>query len=1307
MTSHSRPALAIIRLESRREALPAFRRERILAKLRERLPAIADASARYVHFIATSAELSAIELDRLKALLDYGTGALAAPVGQLALVTPRVGTISPWSSKATDIARNCGLTAVQRIERTTAWWLDMPDTLDASSIARIGDLLHDRMTEQVGFELDVAGESLFQHSRPAPLMRVPVLARGRAALEEANRDMGLALSDEEIAYLLKSFSALGRDPNDIELMMFAQANSEHCRHKIFNATWSTADTRKPLTMFQMIRHTHERNPGAVLSAYSDNSAVIEGRDGQWFAPDPASRVYRFTDAPVDILMKVETHNHPTAIAPYPGAATGAGGEIRDEAATGRGARSKAGITGFSVSNLRVPGWLQPWELDYGSPARIATPLQIMLEGPIGAAAFNNEFGRPALCGYFRSFELRVGDATHGEVRGYHKPIMIAGGVGNIRREHVHKCEIPAGASIVVLGGPAMLIGLGGGAASSVASGHGDEDLDFASVQRDNPEMQRRCQEVINQCWQLGGQNPILSVHDVGAGGVSNAIPELVDASERGCELELRAIPNADPGMSPLEIWCNEAQERFVLAVDKASVQRFQSICERERCPFAVVGETTTARRLHMHDSLFDNSPIELPLELILGKPPAMHRTLGQPVPTCAELELGDLTVTDALRRVLCLPTVADKSFLITIADRSVSGLVARDQLVGPWQVPVADCAVTASDYRGFCGEAMAVGERTPVALIDAPASGRLAVGEALTNLAAAQIEDLSEVVLSANWMAAASHADEDTRLYDTVHAVGMELCPALGISVPVGKDSLSMKTVWEQDGTRHSVTAPTSLIVSAFAPVGDIRATLTPGLQDAAPTDLLLVDLGRGKNRLGGSALAQVHAQLGNEAPDLDHPEDLRELFALVHELNAAGKLLAYHDRSDGGLIVTLCEMAFAGHCGFSVTLDPLGADALDALYSEELGVVLQIARIDRETVLDAFGRTDELAKHVHVIGEACTGDQLLVRHHSRVVLDERRGPLHRLWSQTTWRMQRLRDNAECADEQYDQLLETDDPGLSPSLTFDPGVDTCAPYVNLARPRVAVLREQGVNGHVEMAAAFDRACFESVDVHMSDILSGAVALDEFRGLVACGGFSYGDVLGAGGGWASSVLYNSRARDQFSAFFDREDRFALGVCNGCQMMSLLKSIIPGAGHWPTFHRNRSEQFEARLVMCEVMPSASILTAGMAGTRLPTVVAHGEGRAVFEHEGADEAALTRGLVCLRYIDNHGRPASVYPANPNGSPGGITGLTNQDGRVTIMMPHPERVFRTVQHSWHPAEWNEDAPWLRMFRNARLWVS
>ncbi len=1284
-------------------ALSPFRLEKRLAILRQSVSAVTGLRAEFVHFV--DGVLTIHERELLDRLLQYGPATTEhhASGVPLFLVVPRPGTLSPWSSKATDIAHNCGLQRIRRIERGVAYYLDSERPLTDGELAMLKPLLHDRMTEAVlGPRDDPA--MLFAQAKPAPLATVDILGCKREALTVANRELGLALSDDEIDYLLDSFTRLKRNPTDVELMMFAQANSEHCRHKIFNADWIIDGARQSKSLFGMIRNTYQCHPANILSAYSDNAAVMAGFSAGRFFPDSADGEYRYHAEAVHILMKVETHNHPTAISPFPGAATGSGGEIRDEGATGRGAKPKAGLCGFSVSHLRIPDFVQPWERDYGKPGRIVSALDIMLEGPIGAAAFNNEFGRPNLAGYFRAFEE---DDPDGQRRGYHKPIMIAGGLGNIREPHVHKAELPPGTAIVVLGGPAMLIGLGGGAASSMATGSSHADLDFASVQRGNPEIQRRAQEVIDRCVALGDANPILSVHDVGAGGLSNAVPEIVHGADRGGHFELREVPNDDPGMSPMQIWCNEAQERYVLAIAAKRLEAFKAFCARERCPYAVIGTATAQAELMVADRQFANRPVDLPMDVLFGKPPKMLRDVGHATVTARPFDGRGIECADAVARVLRFPAVADKSFLITIGDRTVTGLVCRDQMVGPWQVPVSDVAVTATSFDVYTGEAMAMGERTPLAVLNAPASGRMAVGEALTNIAAARISQISDVKLSANWMAAAGHVGEDARLFDTVRAVGMALCPALSIAIPVGKDSLSMKTVWEEGGERKSVVAPLSLIVSAFAPVLDVRATLTPQLRtDQGDTDLILVDLGRGRNRLGGSVLAQVYNQLGDTVPDVDAPEDLKVFFTTLQELNAAGRLLAYHDRSDGGLLATLAEMMFAGGCGLTVLLDDLAENPLAALFAEELGAVLQVRAADRNAVLTRLAEAG-LGECSHIIGAPNGEDRLTLRFGGEVVFYASRAELRRLWSETSYRMQALRDHPDCAREAFETACDPADPGLNVRLTFDPAEDIAAPFLARgARPRIAILREQGVNGQIEMAAAFDRAGFAAVDVHMSDLIAGRIRLADFHGIAACGGFSYGDVLGAGEGWAKSILFNPRARDQFAAFFSRPDSFGLGICNGCQMFSNLHELIAGTELWPHFVRNRVEQFEARFSLVEVLPSPSLFLQGMEGSRLPIAIAHGEGRAEFRAEADAAAALEAGVVALRFVDHFGQPAERYPANPNGSPSGITGLTSRDGRFTILMPHPERVFRTVQHSWHPESWGKDGPWLRLFRNARRWL-
>jgi phosphoribosylformylglycinamidine synthase len=1287
-------------------ALSDFRLQKLSHRLSRQLDTSIQLSAEFIHFAQVEQALDEQETAVLERLLRYGPALSATALqGSLMLVVPRPGTLSPWSSKATDIAHHCGLKQIVRLERGVAYSVTADgEMLGGDQFNQAAALLHDRMTQSVLSDPEDAS-CLFSSAEPKPYHQVDVLNGGQPALVTANTALGLALSEDEIDYLVESFQSLQRNPSDVELMMFAQANSEHCRHKIFNADWVIDGEIQNRSLFKMIRNTTEASPENVLSAYKDNAAVISGHHTERFVLDPHSRRYGFGREAVHILMKVETHNHPTAISPDPGAATGSGGEIRDEGATGKGSKPKAGLCGFSVSNLKLPECPQPWEVDYGKPDRIVSALDIMLEGPIGAAAFNNEFGRPNLCGYFRTFESMVPGGEGKELRGYHKPIMLAGGLGNIREEHVEKTSFPAGSPLVVLGGPAMLIGLGGGAASSMASGTSAEDLDFASVQRSNPEMQRRCQEVIDACWAQGEGNPILFIHDVGAGGLSNALPELVHDAALGGRFELRAVPNDAPGMSPMEIWCNESQERYVMAVDADRLEHFKAICERERCPYAVVGEATSQEQLVLGDGHFDNHPIDIPMNLLFGKPPRMlrdvhHRTFKKP-----GLDLAGIDLKQAALRVLQLPTVADKTFLITIGDRSITGMVARDQMVGPWQVPVADLAVTASGLMGYTGEAMAMGERTPLALISAPASGRMAIGEAVTNIAAARIERIGDIKLSANWMAAAGHAGEDAKLYDTVKAVGMELCPELGIAIPVGKDSMSMKTVWDQAGERREMAAPLSLIISAFAPVSDVRGTLTPQLRtDLGDTDLILIDLGKGQNRLGASALAQVYGQVGHYGADLNDPDALKRFFGVIQELNNSNLLLAYHDRSDGGLFALLCEMAFAGRCGFTIDVDDLGEDDLGVLFSEELGAVIQVRHTDTDDVLKQLHDAG-LGRLSHVLGTLDSEQQIVFRRAGKPVLQGSRAEFQQAWSKTSAQMQGLRDNPDCAEEEFARITE-EDPGIQVRLSFDPNEDVAAPMIASGiKPRMAILREQGVNGQLEMAAAFHRAGFEVVDVHMSDILERRFDLSEYKGLVACGGFSYGDVLGAGEGWAKSILFNTRAREVFEAFFQRSDTFALGVCNGCQMLSNLHQLIPGADHWPHFVRNRSEQFEARLVSVEISDTPSVLLQGMAGSRLPIVVAHGEGRAEFRDQ--THLASAGKLTVLRYVENSGEVAGRYPANPNGSPQGIAGLTTEDGRVTIMMPHPERVTRALQYSWHPDEWEEDGPWLRLFRNARVWLS
>jgi phosphoribosylformylglycinamidine synthase len=1288
-------------------ALSAFRIAKLLDRLSALDSAVRSLDARFVHFADLAQALNAGERERLAELLTYGPR-LAPPAreagGECILVVPRIGTISPWSSKATDIVRVCGLTHVRRLERGIAYRVRAARPLERGQLQRLAPVLHDRMTEDALLDTAQAAR-LFEHAAPRPFERVS-LAGGRAALEAADARLGLALSGDEMDYLLESFARIGRDPSDVELMMFAQANSEHCRHKIFNARWIIDGQPREESLFAMIRHTHARNPAGVLSAYRDNAAVIEGRSGARFFPDPSSGIYRAAIEPIDIVMKVETHNHPTAISPFPGAATGAGGEIRDEGATGRGAKPKAGLTGFSVSNLRIPGYERPWEHEFGAPGRIATALEIMIEGPIGAASFNNEFGRPAICGYFRTFEQHACGDPPQRMRGYHKPIMIAGGVGSVRRMHVEKAEVPVGAPLVVLGGPAMLIGLGGGAASSVGSGSSSAELDFASVQRGNPEMQRRAQEVIDRCWALGARNPIALIHDVGAGGLSNAVPEAVAHGGRGARIDLRTIPSAESGLSPLELWCNEAQERYVLVVARDALTEFSAIAARERCPFAVIGEIDAGGRLQVRDSLFHDEPVDLGVDVLLGKPPRLTREATSLVPARRRFDSTRVDLREAVYRVLRLPAVADKTFLITIGDRTVGGLVGRDPLAGPWQVPVSDVAVTLADYHGVGGEALAMGERTPVALLDAPASGRLAVAEAITNILAADIPALTDIRLSANWMAASGEPGEDAALYATVRAVGTELCPQLGIAIPVGKDSLSMKTAWREGSAQKSVVAPVSLIVSAFAAVADTRRTLTPALElDERPTSLWLIDLAGGRQRLGASALAQVYGELGEEPADLDEPQRLTQLAAALAALRTAGVLRAYHDRSDGGLLVTLLEMAFAGHCGLDIALPAERGSAVAQLFAEEPGVVVHIMAGD-EPAFTAILARHGLGDAALYLGAPVSDLRVQIRV-GNTLLDEKWADLKRAWSETSWRMRRLRDDPQCADEEFAAQTSETDAGLRVDLSFDPEDDIAAPYVARGvRPALAILREQGVNSQTETAAAFDRAGFAAHDVHMTDLLTGRRTLGEFTGLIACGGFSYGDVLGAGEGWAKSILFHEPLREQFQRFFARTDRFALGICNGCQMFAALRTLIPGTEHWPRFVKNRSEQYEARFSLVEVRPSPSLLLAGMAGSVLPIAVSHGEGRAEFTDEAAAAACAASGLVGLRYVDPDGGVATRYPANPSGTPFGIAALSNLDGRVTITMPHPERSFRYLQNSWRPRGCGEYSGWMRLFRNARRFV-
>ncbi|MEI8025590.1 MAG: phosphoribosylformylglycinamidine synthase [Pseudomonadota bacterium] len=1282
--------------------------KRLLGELKSRNTQIEEISAYYVHFVSLSSELTPQELEILEKLLTYGPRSEVKEtsrgtqdrkqIGCEFTVIPRLGTISPWASKATDICKNVGLDKVLRLERGKFFQIQ-------GSVSRevVAPWLHDQMTESVIPDLKEA-KQLFKSLKPKPVTFIEIRKFGKQALLDANQNLGLALALDEMDYLLAAFDALGRDPTDVELMMFAQANSEHCRHKIFNASWSLDGIKQEKSLFQMIKNTFEKSPHGILSAYKDNASVMEGFVGKRFRVDSATHTYEAHEEPIDILMKVETHNHPTAIAPYAGAATGSGGEIRDEGATGRGSKPKAGLVGFSVSNLKVPGYSLPWEQDYGKPDRMASALQIMVDGPLGAAAFNNEFGRPALTGYFRTYEERISMPQGFELRGYHKPIMIAGGYGNMRRNHIQKKPMTEGAKIVVLGGPAMLIGLGGGAASSVASGDSRESLDFASVQRDNAEMERRCQEVIDSCTALGDQNPICFIHDVGAGGLSNAVPEIINDGGLGGVIQLRAIPCDEPEMSPLELWCNESQERYVLTIAEDDLGKFEEMCHRERAPYAVIGETTKEKKLIVIDSYFNNKPIDMPLDILLGKPPKMHREarkLPGPVET---LQHKNLDLNDALTRLLQLPAIADKSFLITIGDRSVTGLVARDQMVGPWQIPIADCGVTALSYEDTCGEAMAMGEKGPLAVINYRASARMAVGEAILNLAAADVEKLEDIRLSANWQAAAGHERDGAGLYEAVEAIGMDLCPQLGIAIPVGKDSMSMQTSWSEVDSKgaHShrtMTSPMSLVISAFSRVQDVRRTWTPELRHVEGGSLLVwVDLGCGKFRMGGSCLSQVYNQVATETPDVDG-ELLKRFFAAVTELRKQNLVLAYHDVSDGGLLLTAIEMAFAGRATLDLDISNFKGSDAQVLFSEELGALFQIKSCDK----DSFS---QILKHCgidsfHVMSSVNKGTSISVSRDGRRVLSRERPELMALWSKLSYHMQSLRDNPEDALTEYLSKQNEQDPGLGSYESFDSKRKSIT-YKD--RPLVAVLREEGVNGHLEMAAAFTKAQFTCVDVHMSDLISGKVSLAGFSGLVACGGFSYGDVLGAGEGWAKTILFHRRLRQEFETFFKRPDIFALGVCNGCQMMASLKEIIPGADHWPRFVKNRSDRFEARVALVGISETKSIFFKGMAGSRLPIAVSHGEGQAEFSERASREKSA--GQVALRYLDHFGQATESYPRNPNGSPEGIAGYINENGRILIMMPHPERVYRTLSHSWHPESWGENSPWLRMFENAREFV-
>lgn len=1293
-------------------ALSDFRAARVLAALQRVSSNIEAVSGRFVHFVHASRELTKAEEERLASLLTYGDAAEDVRADLAFMVVPRLGTISPWASKATDIVKNCGIEGVLRVERGTVYSLALKAPLTEEEAAQAAGVLHDRMTESV-VARDFPAENLFVELEGRPMATVALVEEGRPALERANVEMGLALSPDEIDYLTDAFTKIGRNPTDVELMMFAQANSEHCRHKIFNARWTVDGEEREETLFGMIRRTHKMAPQGTITAYADNAAIFEGAEVTRLYPRPGSgnefgRVFERKDEMTHTVFKVETHNHPTAISPFPGASTGSGGEIRDEGATGRGARPKAGLCGFTTSNLNLPELPQGFENDsdtvtgektdakYGAPSRIATPLSIMTEGPLGGAAFNNEFGRPNILGYFRTFEANIGGTRYG----YHKPIMLAGGIGNIRDDQTKKDVPPAGSLLIVLGGPGMRIGLGGGAASSMTTGSNSEALDFDSVQRGNPEMERRAQEVIDRCWSMGDENPIIAIHDVGAGGLSNAMPELADLSGKGATFDLSKVPVEESGMSPLEIWCNESQERYVIALDAAKIDIFRDFCERERCPFAVLGTITEEADLKLTRP--EETPaVDMPMEVLLGKAPRMHRDVAHVETKLSAFKSEGLDLAKAVTDVLRHPTVGSKSFLITIGDRSVGGLVSRDQMVGPWQVPVADCGVTTLGFETNRGEAMSMGERTPIAVIDAAAASRMAVGEALTNIAAADVK-LPEVKLSLNWMAACGAKGEDAKLFDAVKGAS-DFCVALGISVPVGKDSLSMRTAWEDNGEKKSVTSPVSLIASAAAPVGDVTLTLTPELRKI-PSVLVLADLGCGRARMGGSILAQVAQRFGDTAPDCEAPAMLARFMGALRTLVNEGAVVAYHDRADGGLAATASEMMFASRLGVKLDLTSLtkDADVFAALFNEELGGLMQVPAEKAARVAEVM-REAGLASVCHFVGEVVDDDALTISANGAELARLDRADLQKAWTEVSWQIARGRDNPACADSEFARIERKEDTGLFAKTTFDVNEDVAAPMILTGvRPKIAILREQGVNSQTEMAAAFTRAGFDAYDVHMTDLLTGRADLAEFTGLACCGGFSYGDVLGAGGGWAKTILHNDRMVEMFRTFFNREDTFGLGICNGCQMMSHLRDLIPGASHWPEFVRNTSEQFEARLVNVEVLESPSIFFAGMAGSVMPVVNSHGEGRVQFLRP--EDAALVKAAA--RFVDPCGNPTEVYPYNPNGSKGGLTSVTTEDGRFTIMMPHPERSHRAQQLSWHPAEWTDASGWMRMFRNARKWV-
>ena len=1271
------------------QALRKFKVNSLNERFQALFPDLKLIGTEYIHFIQSDKDLNQSNKKALYKLLDYAPGVKLVNSKHKITITPRIGTISPWSSKATDICKLCGLSVVSRIERGINYHFDR--AVNVNELATILELVMDKMTESVLNDMNDS-DLLFNEFMPNKFDTIDILSQGKSAINRANNELGLALSQSEINYLFDSFVAIERNPRDIELMMFAQANSEHCRHKIFNADWTIDSEKQAISLFGMIKNTYKQNPEGLLSVYSDNSAVMNGYASCYFEANEEG-IYQSSVAEKAVLMKVETHNHPTAIAPDPGAATGSGGEIRDEGATGRGSKPKTGLCGFSVSNLKIPNSVQPWEKDYGKPSQISSALEIMIDGPIGAASFNNEFGRPNTCGYFRTYEQKT---NNGEVRGYHKPIMLAGGIGNIKTNHVEKGLISDGDKIIVLGGPAMLIGLGGGAASSIGSGDQNESLDYASVQRANPEMQRRSQEVITACTNLGEKNPIVSIHDIGAGGLSNGIPELVNDSKKGAKLQLRSIPNDEFKMSPLEIWCNESQERYVIAIKEESINLFDQICLKERAPYAVLGSATDDRHLLLEDSHFKNKPIDLKMSLLFGSSPKTHKDVESLPNIEKAFNPSNIELEDAIKRLLNLPTIASKNFLITIADRSVTGLIARDQMIGPWQVPVADCAISLSDYEGYQGEAMSIGEKTPLSLINAAAAARMSVGEALTNLLGAYIEDINHINLSANWMCASGHPGEDAKLFEAVKSIGMELCPQLGLTIPVGKDSMSMKSSWSEDNEEKSVTAPLSLIISAFSKTPDARLQMTPLLSTELNSELFLIDLGLGKNRMGGSSLAQVFNQIGNETPDLDNPKLFAKFFSAMNAFNKSGLISAFHDRSDGGALITLLEMAFASRCGLDIRV----SDPIADLFNEELGCIIQVSNHNQATVLKELAKIG-LKDHTKSIAKITESDEIIIYHNDLKVYANRRDNLQELWSSTSYQIAKLRDNPECAKSENSELSRTSS-GLINSPSFDINETITAPYLNQGvKPKIAILREQGINGHIEMAAAFSKAGFEANDVHMSQILSGEISLSKFKGLAACGGFSYGDVLGAGRGWANSILLNQRAKDEFSEYFLRNDSFTLGVCNGCQMISNLQEIIPGTDNWPSFERNTSEQFEARFTGVKINHSNSILFNGMQDSVMPVAIAHGEGRASFKSK------LAENNITMQYVDHSGNSSQIYPHNPNGSENAAAAICDESGRITIMMPHPERVFRAVQNSWHPNDWKERSPWMRMFENARAWIN